>query len=103
LAPGAVVIRSTYPIDRIWAAAQPAASNETVDLGAGRVALLVLRRPDDAGFIALGDGEAGFIEALAVGHTLEQAAAAGLVADAVFDLSSAFARLLALQVFAALQ
>jgi hypothetical protein len=103
LAPGAVVIRSAYPIDRIWAAAQPAASDDTVDLGAGRIALLVLRRPDDAGFIALSDGEAGFIEALATGHTLEQAAAAGLVDDAVFDLSSAFARLLALQVFAALQ
>jgi hypothetical protein len=103
LAPGAAVVRSPYPIDRIWAAVQPGASNETVELAGGGARLLVLRRPDDVGFVALGPGEASFLEALAVGHTLEEASAMALSAEAVFDLSSAFARLLALQAFAALQ
>ncbi len=103
LAPGASVIRSIYPIDRIWAAAQPGASNETVELASGGARLLVLRRPDDAGFVALGTGEANFLEALAVDHTLEEASAMALSAEAVFDLSPTFARLLALQAFAALQ
>ena len=103
LAPGAAVLRSIYPIDRIWTAAQPHASSETVDLESGGVRLLVLRRPDDAGFVSLGEGEANFLEALAAGRTLEQAADLALAAEAVFDLSPTFARLLHLQVFAAAQ
>jgi Putative DNA-binding domain len=103
LAPGAAILRSRYPIDRIWTAAQPGASSETVDLESGGARLLVLRRPDDAGFVSLSNGEATFLEALAAGRTLEQAADSALAADAVFDLSPAFARLLHLQVFAALQ
>jgi hypothetical protein len=103
LAPGAGVIRSTYPIDCIWRAAQPGAPSETVDLDGGGATLLAMRRPDDAGFVVLGEGEASFLEALAAGRTLEQAAAAALTADAAFDLSSAFSRFLALGVFAALQ
>ena len=103
LAPGAVVVRSAFPIDRIWAAAQPGASNETVDLASGGARLLVLRRPDDAGFVPVSAGEAAFLEALAVSHTVEEAAVMALSVEAVFDLSPTFARLLALQAFAALQ
>jgi hypothetical protein len=103
LAPGAVVIRSRYPIGRIWAAAQPGASDETVELTVGETCLLVLRRADDAGFIPLSVGEAGFLEVLAARGSLEAAAAAALSAEPVFDLSSTFARLLASQAFAAVQ
>ena len=103
LAPGAAVLRSVYPIDGIWAAAQPRASSETVELESGGARLLVLRRPDDAGFVSLGEGEASFLEALAAGRTLEEAADFALATDAVFDLSPAFARLLHLQAFAAVQ
>ena len=103
LAPSSRLVSSRYPIDRIWTAAQPGASNETVELACGDARLLVLRRPDDAGFVALGQGEASFLEALAVGHTLEEASAMAASAEAVFDLSSSFARLLALRAFAALQ
>jgi hypothetical protein len=103
LAPGTTVIRSAYPIDRIWAAAQPGAPDDEIDPASGGAHLLVLRRPDDAGFVALDPGEASFLDALAAGRTLEAAASAALAADAVFDLSPSFARLLALQVFAAVQ
>ena len=103
LAPGTAIIRSAFPLDRIWAAAQPGAPGDTVDLGASEARLLMLRRPDDAGFVTLTRGETSFLEALATGRTLEEAAAMALAADPVFDLSPAFGRLLSLQVFAAVQ
>lgn len=103
LAPGAAVVRSVYPIDRIWAAAQPGASGETVELASGGARLLALRRADDAGFVTLSTGEAGFLEALAAGQSLEDAATAALSAEPAFDLSTTFSRLLASQIFAAMQ
>ena len=103
LAPGAAVLRSIYPIERIWATAQSPASHETVDLNSGAARLLVLRRANDAGFVCLSEGEASFLEALAAGRTLEDAAGLALAADAVFELSPAFARLLHLRAFAAVQ
>ena len=103
LSDGAALIGSKYPIDRIWHASQPGTSTDAVDLAAGRADLLVLRRADDAFFVTLAAGEAAFVAVLIDGNALELAAAAGLQADAAFDLSMAFARLLGLQAFAALQ
>ena len=103
LAPGTALLRSRYPIDLIWTASQPGASNDTVDIEHGAARLLVLRRPDDAGFIVLGEGEAAFVAAVAAGQSLEAAAGSAFAVDAVFDLSQAFARLLACEAFAALQ
>lgn len=103
LAPGTALVRSAYPIDRIWVAAQPGASGDTIDLAAGSVGLLVLRRPDDAGFVALGEGDAAFVAAMAQGQTLEVAAGAAFGADPGFDMAGAFARLLGIGALAALQ
>lgn len=103
LAPGAVVLRSSYPIDRIWQVSQPGAADETVDLGAGGVNLLVLRREDDAVFVRLGEAEGAFLSAISRGESLEGAAEAGFQTDSAFDLSATFTRLLALKAFAAMQ
>ncbi len=100
---GATLIGSRYPLDRIWNAAQPGAPADTVDVGEGRADLLVLRRSDDAAFIVLAAGEAAFAAALVEGESLEGAAKEASHADPSFDLSMAFARLLGLQAFAALQ
>ncbi len=100
---GAALIRSRYPIDRIWKASQPGASADTVTLDAGGADLLVLRRCDDAAFTVLGAGEAAFVASLAEGATLEIAAEQAVGAEPAFDLSAAFARLLSLEAFAALQ
>ena len=100
LAPGTVLVRSPYPLDRIWAASQPEAAADPVDLAAGDVRLLVLRRPDDAAFVSLSAGEAAFVTGLGEGLTL--GAAAGR-AEPGFDLSACFARLLGLGVLAASQ
>lgn len=104
LAPGAAVLRSAYPIDRIWRASQPnAAPEETVDLSAGPSCLLALRGADDAGFVSLSLGEAAFLAAIGDAGTLEVAGQAALAAQADVDLTAAFARFLALNVFAAMQ
>lgn len=103
LAPGATVLRSNYPIDRIWRVSQPAAADETVDLGAGGVSLLVLRQEDDAAFVGLSEAEGAFLSALERGQTLEGAAEAGFQTGGAFDLSTTFGRLLALKAIAASQ
>lgn len=100
LAPGTVLVASPYPLDRIWAASQPGAAADPVDLAAAGVRLLVLRRPDDAAFVALSGGEAAFVTGLGEGLSLEEAAGR---AATDFDLSTCFARLLGLGVFAAAQ
>lgn len=100
LAPGAAVLRSPYPLDRIWAASQPGApEGEVVDLDEGATSLLVL----PTGFIRLEPGEAAFVEAVAAGQSVEAAAEAGFTAESGFDLSACFARLVACEVFAAPQ
>jgi hypothetical protein len=100
LAPGTALVRSTYPVDRIWRASQPGAPADPVDLASGGVYLLVLRRPDDAAFVRLSDGEAAFTGGITAGLSLQEAAGRG---DTGFDLSAAFARLLGLGAFAAVQ
>ncbi len=103
LAPGVALVRSAYPLDRIWAVSQPGAPEGTVDLDGGAARLLVHRRADDATFIALGEGEAAFVEVLGEGQVVEVAAGAALAVEPAFDLTAAFARLLACEVFAALR
>ena len=100
LAPGTVLLASPYPLDRIWIASQPGAAADPVDLAAGGVHLLVLRRPDDAAFVPLSAGEAAFVTGLGEGLSLEDAACR---AETDFDLSACFARLLGLGVLAAAQ
>ncbi len=100
LAPGTAVVSSPYPLDLIWAASQPGAPADQIDLGGGGAHLLVLRRPDDSAFVVLSAGEVAFVAGLAAGLPLEDAAQR---APPGFDLSSAFARLLGLGAFAAAQ
>ena len=103
LAPGTALVRSAYPLDLIWAASQAGAPEGTVDLGRGSARLLVLRRAADAAFITLGEAEAVFVTALGAGQTVEAAAGAAFAVEPAFDLTAAFARLVACEVFAALQ
>jgi hypothetical protein len=103
LAPGSILVSSRYPLDRIWQASQPGVASGTVDLNSAACHLLVLRRPDDAAFVSLSADEAAFAAALAEAMSLERAAGAAFQADPAFDLSTSFARLLALGAFAALR
>ncbi len=103
LAAGTMLLRSRYPLGLIWVASQPGAPEGQVDLAQGPARLLVLPRPHDAGFIALEEGEASFVAAVADGRSLEIAAAAGFAADRGFELAPCFARLLGEGAFAAAQ
>jgi hypothetical protein len=103
LAPGAALVSSAYPLDRIWSASQPNAPDGTVDLDGGGSCLLVLRGADDSAFVRLSRGESAFVESLGAGKPLEDASLAASQADRGFDLSASFARLLGLGTFAALQ
>ena len=99
LVQGATLIRSVFPLDRIWWASQPEAPDEKVDLATGGANLLV----QGAGFATLGAGEAAFLAKLDGAATLEQAAEAGRAVDSRFDLSTCFAQFLGMSVIAALQ
>ena len=103
LAPGARLVRSLYPLDRIWQASQPTAAFGAVDLDSGAVALLVLRRADDSAFVSLAAGEAAFVDCLDGATSLEAASTAAFQSEPAFDLSTFFARLLGLEALAALQ
>lgn len=103
LAAGATLIRSPYPIDRIWHASQPGDSAESVGLEEGASTVIVLRQTDDTAFVRLSPAEAELVMTLGDGRTLEEGAQAAFLVDAAFDLTTTFARLLALQAFAALQ
>jgi hypothetical protein len=103
LSAGAGLLHSRYPLDRIWQACQPGAADETVDPAAGGADLLIVRRAEDAAFVGLRAGEAALMVSVVEGRSLEVAAAVALQADPAFDLSTGFARLLALGTFAAVQ
>ena len=95
----ATLIRSVFPLDRIWRASQPEAPDEKVDLATGGANLLV----QGAGFVTLEAGDAAFLAQLDGAATLEQAAEAGRAVDSRFDLSTCFAQFLGMSAIAALQ
>ena len=103
LAAGSTLLRSPYPIDRIWHASQPGATVGTVSLEEGPASVLVLRWPDDAAFASLDAAEEGFLAALVDGSSLGEAAEAAVSVEPDVDPSRILARLLALEAFAALQ
>lgn len=103
LAAGVTLIRSPYPIDRIWHASQPGDSAEAVGSDDGAATVMVLRQTDDVAFVRLSPAEAELVMTLCDGRTLEEGAQAAFRVDAAFDLTTTFARLLALQAFAAVQ
>jgi len=87
LSPAARLIASDYPLLAIWRANQPGADETTVDLGAGGVRLLVLRRALEVEFKRLAPGEYALLDALRDGAALEQASERAIEAAADFDLA----------------
>ena len=86
LHPACALIRSDYPIDRIWRTNQDGAEPDaSVDLRAGGVTLLVHRDGDDVGWLALDAAAFGFIEALGAGRSLREAAGTVIDDHPAFD------------------
>lgn len=86
LHPAARLLVSDYPILAIWQANQPDADEQEIDLAAGGVRLLVLRRGLDIEFKTLGVGEYQLLRACADGRRFAAACAAALAAEPDFDL-----------------
>ncbi|HEV8474720.1 MAG TPA: DUF2063 domain-containing protein, partial [Methylomirabilota bacterium] len=87
LDPSVTLLASAWPVDRIWRANQPDAS-DVVDLDAGTVRLEVRRVGDDVVYRALAPATFALRAALAAGHTLEDAVERALAEDAAFDLTA---------------
>lgn len=104
LHPACGLVRSAFPIVRIWRANQPDASgDEMIDLRAGGDSVLVMRTPDGCEFLALATGELALLDAFARGLPLGAALEAAQTEDAAFDLEAPLRRFLSLNVFAGLR
>ena len=97
LQPSADLIRSPYPILRIWQANQPGAldAESRIFLDEGGVNLLVVQQDLEIEFRLLDEGESRWLWALALGDRLEQATREALDSDPTFDLAAALSRHLA--------
>ena len=86
LAPSCRLLRSRYPVHRIWQISQPeCAGDERVDLDAGGVQLLVRRERYAVTFEALPAGEYAMLDALRAGYGFGEAFAYALTLDAGLD------------------
>jgi hypothetical protein len=90
LLPSAAYLESPWPVDRIWLGQE-----EAVDLGEGGRRLEIRRRGEEVVFARLDEPQFTLRRALAAGHRLENAVAAALATDPLFDLAMALRRLLA--------
>jgi len=92
--PSMSVLRSAWPIDRIWRANQTEVGSEpTVDLTAGAVCLEVLRRDDVVAFGPLTETAHAFRRSLLAGEKLAAAVEAALALDPTADLAALLAAL----------
>ncbi len=96
LHPSAHVIRSRYPIFRIWQVNQIKWTGpQDVDLEHGPDALLVMRRDGGVTVSRVSAADATLLETLARGATLGEAASAAALGEAGFDLATSLRRLVA--------
>jgi len=87
------LMRSPFPIKRIWLANQPGTDAEdAIDLAEGAATLLVMRRAFEVVLIEIEPAEHDFLAALQAGETIERAHAHARETDAAFDLTGLLAR-----------
>jgi hypothetical protein len=88
--PSCRLLRSAFPVLRIWHAHQDAASGDlSIEFGAGDDYLLVRREDGRVVVERVGAGDFAWLAALAAGADLAQALDAAFDADATFDLGTA--------------
>lgn len=93
LQPTMALVTSLYPIDAIWRANQPGATEAAIDLAAGPAALEIRKYPGGIALHRLDAAVFAFRAALAERRTLGEAAETALALDARFDLGRALAAL----------
>lgn len=87
--PAARIVRSRYPIFRIWAK-----NNDIAETKAAAGNVLIVRPAYTVSVWPLRSGEAAFFDAIFAGETLEASGARGGAADPTFDLGGALTTLL---------
>jgi hypothetical protein len=93
--PGLRLVETRWPIERIWSANQADGDPDlTIDLDSGGVRLQVYRRGDRVMLKSLSPCEFAFLQALANGDSLANAADAALRLDLLFDLAVALGTIL---------
>lgn len=89
LHPASRLLESAYPVLRIWQVNRAEVeAMETIDLSAGGVRMLVIRRGLDTEVESLSTGEYALLTALAAGATLETACEHALTAQPGIDLAN---------------
>lgn len=101
LHPATRLVRSVYPIVRIWRANRAeSASDETIDLGSGGDCVLIRRAAVHVEFHRLPTGQFALLERLAEGASLGDAVETALAEDRDFNLTEALRRFVSNGVFA---
>jgi hypothetical protein len=104
LHPACSLVRSTFPIVRIWRANQPdSASEEIIDLASGADNVLVRRTPECIEFHRMPPGDFAAVEAFAHGLNLGAAFEAAQAADVTFDLGAALRRFIELEILTSIR
>jgi hypothetical protein len=97
LHPACRLVRTGYPVMRIWRANQPDVPvPETIDLRSGADLILVRRAAASIDFIALPPAQFAFLQGLARRAPLDAAIDAALAVDDAFDAGQALRRCVAL-------
>jgi hypothetical protein len=102
LHPACRLVRSAYPVVRIWRVNQSETPvTDIIDLASGPDRVLVRHVAEGAEFHRLPPGGFALLAALANGATLEEAYDAGCAADPEFNVGTALQRMVALGVLTA--
>jgi hypothetical protein len=101
LKPECLLVRSDYPILRIWQSNQPGALDETIDLSMGGECVVTHRGRDGVELCRITEGMHSLLKEFSSGSALEQAWAAAVRCDPGFDLGQALRQALALRLLAA--
>jgi len=89
LQPGCRLLRSPYPVQRIWQVNQPGyAGDVTVSLDEGEARVLISRAGYEVAVAAVRAGEYAFLEAAASGLELSRAVEAALAQDPALDVAT---------------
>jgi hypothetical protein len=99
--PSVTVIRSRFPLLRIWRANQPQTADDDgpISLDEGGVQLLVMQRDLEVEFLLLDEAESLWLCAVAAGDSLADATEQALDRNEGFDLGAVLARHLARGLF----
>jgi hypothetical protein len=101
--PACRLLRSRFPIVRIWEANQPGEAQDRIDLSLGEARGLVSRPEWHVEVRQLGRGEFVLLSALAKGRSVAESAERGLRSDPDLDVAVALAAFLSRGVFVEIQ